>query len=204
MKYVPQQKNTRVNMIIAAILVAGAIVYAVPPIAKANGISVINLPFDVLVFALIIAAVFIIVRYKMTAFEYSIRPRSSIESEIGAEEVFVSSADLTRFPKDRLDFVVNKTQGTRENMECVMSLGDLVSADEISLRGKNPDSLPTKDDIRKKYAADGFVFYDYTVTLGLECALELVFVDGNRYAGVIIEADDEMKEYFDEVCTNLK
>lgn len=196
MKFAPQQKNSGVNIIIVVLLIFGAIVYAVPPLAEANGISVIHLPFDVLVFAVIIAAVFIIVRYKMTSFEYIIRPRSSVSTEIGMEEAFVSAVDLSRMPRDRLDLVVNKIQGTRANMECVLSLGDLAAVEKVSLRGKNPDSLPTKNDIREKYAADGFVFYDYTVTLGLERALELVFVDGNRYAGVIIEADDEMSEFF--------
>lgn len=196
MKYIPSQKNTRVTMIIAAILIFGGIVYAVPYAAKANGIGVITIPFELIAFASIVAAVFIIVRFKMTSFEYIIRPRSSVATEIGTEEAFVSAVDLTRMPCERLDFVVNKIQGTRANMECVMSIDDIVSAEEIVLHGKNPNSLPTKEDVRRKYAKDGFVFYDYTVTLGLETALELVFVDGNRYAGVIIEPDDEMREYF--------
>jgi hypothetical protein len=34
------------------------------------------------------------------------------------------------------------------------------------------------------------------VTLGPDEALALVFVDGNRYAGIFIEPDEAMRAYF--------
>ena len=40
-----------------------------------------------------------------------------------------------------------------------------------------------------------FTFYDYTLTMGLDPALELVFMDGTKYVGVIIEPGAEMRAY---------
>ena len=54
----------------------------------------------------------------------------------------------------------------------------------------------TKSAIREKYQADGYVSYDYTVTLGVTDVLALVFIDGNRYAGIFIEPDETMRAYF--------
>ena len=197
MRCIPEQKNKRVGLIIAALLILGGISYAIPVSVRANGGSIIAMPFDVVTFASVIAAVFVLIRYKMTSFEYSVRLRSDVPTEFGMETALAGAADISSVRPEFLDFVVSKSQGSRPgNMECVLSMGDLVLAAEISRSGRNPRSLPKKDDVRRKYADGGFVFYDYTMTLGLEEALELVFVDGNRYVGVIIEPDDLMKDYF--------
>ena len=48
-------------------------------------------------------------------------------------------------------------------------------------------------DVAKKYrerAVSDFVFYDYTLSFRWENALELVFIDGQKYVGIIIEADE--------------
>ena len=200
MRCTPKQQNQRVNLIIAVLLVCGAVFYAIPPLAEQSGIDVIRLPFNIVTFAAVISAVFVIVRYKMTSFTYVVKMRSDIPDDIDAELAFAGGAadiGISGVRPEFLDFVVSKAQGARPgNMECVLSMADLVLAVEISRTGKNLDSLPKNEDVRQKYIHDGFVFYDYTVTLWLERAIELVFVDGTRYVGIIIEPDEQMKEYF--------
>ena len=91
-----------------------------------------------------------------------------------------------------LDFVVNRSQGSRAGaLECVLPLSDLVAV--IPMTKENG---VTKSAIREKYQADGYVYYDYTVTLGVTDVLALVFIDGNRYAGIFIEPDEAMRSYF--------
>ena len=57
----------------------------------------------------------------------------------------------------------------------------------------------TKAMLRDHYAADGYVYYDYTVTPRPDDALGLVFIDGNRYVGVVIEPDEAMRAYFTQL-----
>ena len=77
-----------------------------------------------------------------------------------------------------------------EVMECVLGMSDLVDVVPLSKDGES------KKSVKNKYSLDGFVFYDYTLTLGLLDPLELIFVDGNRYVGVIIEPDEQFRDYF--------
>jgi hypothetical protein len=103
----------------------------------------------------------------------------------------VGGINSTHLPPDMLDFVVIRSQGSRAGAaECVLSLADLAAV--IPVQKIRTD----KKSIREKYQADGYVYYDYTVTLGLDDALALVFVDGNRYAGIFIEPDEAMRTYF--------
>ena len=80
-------------------------------------------------------------------------------------------------------------------MECVLGVEQLVSV--VPLRRRKADGV-TKSALRDRYAAKGqdYLYYDYTVTFLPDSALALVFIDGNRYVGVIIEPDERMKAYF--------
>lgn len=80
-----------------------------------------------------------------------------------------------------------KASGSRlAAIECLLSLSDLVFVTDVYRKGG--DGRLTREDIRKKYSMRGdFTFYDYTLTMGLDPALELVFMDGTKYVGVIIE-----------------
>jgi hypothetical protein len=40
--------------------------------------------------------------------------------------------------------------------------------------------------------ASDFAFYDYTLSYRWESATELVFIDGQKYVGIIIEADEAL------------
>ncbi len=190
MRCVPIQQNKNIIFIFAALLLLGGISYALPIACDAYGIELISFPFGVVTLFSLSGAVYVLIRYRMMGFVYIIRPRSDIE-ENGMETAAVGRGDICNVRREFLDFVVIKTKGIRPGvMECVMSLGDLFEVVPLYKGGA------TKKDVRQKYIADGFVFYDYTLTLGIKSALELVFDDGNRYVGVIIEPDNIMREYF--------
>ncbi len=193
MRCSPSQKNPRVAVIIAALLVFGGIAYAIPIFCNARGIAIGGAIFQLVTVAAVVAAVFLAVRYQMTHFVYLIRPRSDI-SENGMETAFAGNIGVlnaAHLPADMLDFVVIRSQGSRAGAaECVLSLADLAAV--IPVEKMRAD----KKAIREKYQADGYVYYDYTVTLGLDNALALIFIDGNRYAGIFIEPDEAMRAYF--------
>lgn len=193
MRCTPVQKNPRVTAIIAALLVFGGIAYAIPIFCRARGIAVGGALFQLVTVAAVVTAVFLAVRYTMTHFVYLVRPRSDI-SENGMETAFAGTASplgITHLPPEMLDFVVIRSQGSRAgSMECVLSLADLAAV--IPVVNVRAD----KKKIREKYQADGYVYYDYTATLGVTDALALVFIDGNRYAGIFIEPDEAMRAYF--------
>ena len=193
MRCTPTQKNSRVWVIVAALLVFGGISYSIPIICSANGIVMGGALFQLVTVIAVVAAVFVAVRYQMTGFVYLIHPRSDI-SDNGMETAYAGTADtlgITRFPPDMLDFVVIKSQGSRAGAtECVLSLADLAAVVPLT------KGSATKNSIRERYAADGYVYYDYTITLGIDNALALVFIDGNRYAGIFIEPDEAMRTYF--------
>lgn len=194
MRCVPIQRNKGVYLIFAALLLVGGISYAVPAVCSAHGIKVLEFPFSIITLFSLVAAVFVLVRYCMTGFVYIIRMRSEIE-ENGMEASPVGGGDIRLVRREYLDFVVTKSQGIRPGtMECVMSLGDLK---EVVVLEKG---VSEKKDVRARYAEYGFVFYDYTLTLGNKDALELVFEDGSRYVGIIIEPDEKMKEYLLSLC----
>lgn len=193
MRCTPVQKNPRTLWIFAALLTVGGIAYGIPVFCEAGGVDVIPIPFTFTAFLCVIAAIFVLVRYRMMTMVYLIRPRSDID-ENGMETAFAGAQDVTAIRPEYLDFIVIKGQGSRPGaMECMMSLSDLAAVYRVTKRGGN--GTVTHREIREKYIHDGFIFYDYTVTLGLEESLELVFIDGNRYCGVIIEPDEPMTRY---------
>ena len=193
MRCSPSQKNPRVAVMIAALLIFGGIAYAIPIFCNANGIAVGGAVFQLVTVAAVVAAVFLAVRYQMTHFVYLIRPRSDID-ENGMETAFagnVGTLNAAHLPADMLDFVVIRSQGNRAGAaECVLSIADLAAVIPVEKIGTD------KKRIRERYQEDGYVYYDYTVTLGLDNALALVFIDGNRYAGIFIEPDEAMRSYF--------
>ncbi len=193
MRCSPSQKNSRVAVIVAALLISGGIAYAIPIFCNANGIVIGGAVFQLMTVVSVVTAVFLVVRYQMTHFVYLIRPRSDI-SENGMEPAFagnIGTVSALHLPEEMLDFVVIRSQGSRAGAaECVLSLAELTAV--IPVKKIRAD----KKLIREKYQADGYVYYDYTVTLGLDNALALIFIDGNRYAGIFIEPDEAMRAYF--------
>ncbi len=197
MKFSPTQNNPRVAHIFAALLIFGGITYAIPIVCDANGVNVAPLPFTVLTLVSVVAAIFIMIKYRMTSYTYVVRLKDDVSSgvEAGLEAEYTSGLDIRRVSPELLDFCVYKASGSRlAAMECLLSLSDLVYAAEVYKKGG--DGRETRADVREKYGKfEKFTLYDYTLTMGLDPALELVFVDGNSYIGIIIEPDDLMREY---------
>ena len=93
MKYSPEQKNSRtVNTLIALSLLLGGITYAVPIICTAQGISY-SMPwlFSLLTLVSVAAALYFLVRYKMTGFIYMLRPRSEVDTDPELEAAFAAA-----------------------------------------------------------------------------------------------------------------
>ncbi len=196
MRCVPEQKNARaVKRIIAALFVAGGILYAVPIVSRTLGVRVFSWIFTALTIVCLVSAVFLAVRYLMTGFQYLIRTKRESEDS-GLVTAYAAGARLNAedLPPEMLDFVVIRSQGARPGAtECVLGLEQLTAVHRI--RRKRADGM-TKRALRDRYAAEGFIFYDYTLTFLWDSALALVFLDGNRYVGVIFEPDEAMRAYF--------
>lgn len=200
MRHTPTQKNSQlVNAVMASLLIFGAVTYAIPIACEAMERSV-PMPwiFTVLTLIAVVTAVFFLIRYRMTGFTYIVQPRNDVDADVSMETAYASEADVTRISPEWLDLVVMKSQGSRASvMEAVLSLGDLAAV--IPIKRKAGGGCMTMKSVRDKYrerSANDFVFYDYTLTFLWEDAVELVFIDGQRYVGVVLEADDTMRRYF--------
>ena len=192
MNCIPVQKNMRaLTLAIALLLILGGVCYAVPIVCRSQGIDIMPIPFTASTLVLIVAAVYLTVRYRMTGFCYSVRLRGDTDTSDYATE-YSSVGTIEGFPLTSLDFVVVKSMGARAGaMECVLPLSDLSAVYELKKGGL------TKKTVRDKYTAGGFSFYDYTVTFMSDYAVEMVFADGRGggYVGVIIEPDEKMKDF---------
>ncbi len=190
MNYTPEQKNKYVTAIVVTLIVGGIGVYMVP-----NFVPVRAVIFQLLSLICLVAAVFVLVRYKTTAFTYIIRPRSLMHEDVDAEAALAGGVlDVTRVEPRYLDFVVSKKQGSRApNMECVLGLDSLIAAWDISAEAKCKKCADAMEQARGQYGkAD---LYDYTVTLGLDKSLLLLFRDGEKVAAIRIEPDTELRDY---------
>ena len=201
MRCVPEQKNARaVTRIIAALFAGSAVFYGIPIGARAAGIRVYAWIFNLLTFACLIGAIFLLVRYRMTGFQYIVRTKRETEDS-GLAEAYAGGARLNvkNLPPETLDFVVIRSQGARPGaMECVLGLEQLIAVTPVCRKpkGKSAKNGVTKAALRDRYAKEGFIYYDYTLTFLWDEALALVFVDGNRTVGVVIEPDEVMRAYF--------
>lgn len=190
MNHIPQQKNKYVVAIVVTLIAVGIVVYMTPAVLDVRALF-----FQCVSMICLIAAVFILIRYKTTSFIYTVRPRSLMHEDIDAETVLANgSLAIDRINPKYLDFVVSKKQGSRDaNMECVLGLDSLRVAEEISPKAEHRKTADAVAAFRAKYGTVDL--YDYTVTLGLENSLLLLFRDGPNYVAVRIEPDDAMREY---------
>lgn len=197
MKYKPEQKHSKLlNTVMICLLIAGTVAYSLPVIFRSNEINISPFPFTALAIMCFIAAIFLLIRYRMSSFEYIIRPRSDLDPELAA--AYSVGNDISRFPYDCLDFIVYKSQSSKPGaMECVLSVSDLIAA--YSLNDKK-----SKSEMNSKYSKDGFVFYNYTLTFRPDSVTEFIFIDGNRYVGIILEDDNEVTRFLHNALENKK
>ena len=189
MQWRPTQKNVSSLVVL---MVLTSLLAAVGYIAG-NRVDRFAWLFQLLCIGGIAAMLYLLIRYHMTWFVYSIRTKSDkTVPGIGA----VLSEDLpmhiTHLPKDMLDFAVVKGQGRRGGvLECLLGLEQFVRA--IPITEKTADGgMPLKE-ARKQYP--DMALYDYTITLFRKEALLLVFLDGEKYTGILIEPGEDMQYY---------
>lgn len=194
MNYTPQQQNKYVTAIVVTLIAAGIGIYMLP-----NFLTIRAIFCQVIALVCLVAAVFLLVRYKTTSFIYTIRPRSLMHEDTDAEAAPAGGyLAIDRINPKYLDFVVSKKQGSRDpNMECVLGLDCLTAAETISAETISAEKSQKYGDavakIRERYGTVDV--YDYTVTLGVEKSLLLVFRDGEKYAAIRIEPDETMGNY---------
>lgn len=195
MNYTPKQRNKYVTAIVVTLIAAGLLVYMLPTFLPIRAIFC-----QALALVTLVAAVYMLVRYKTTAFIYTIRLRSRLHDDTEAEAALASASnDITRVDPQYLDFIVSKKQGSRDaNMECVLGLDSLEAVWEISPESefKKPGVAISK--AREQYGTVDF--YEYTVTLGLKKSLLLLFRDGQKYAAIRIEPDQALRSYLESVA----
>jgi len=184
MRFSPTQKNpTKLNAALVAAFVIGTLLYVLSS-ALPSGFPVPRFVFAALGVCCFVAGIFLLLRYRMTNFDYILRPRSD-----EPVENLPLASDGFPMPEE-LDLVVYKGMGSRPAaMECVLSLGDLVAVCRVG------GEYTKKSAVAAKYQKDGFVFYDYTLTFLPSESVEAVFIDGSRYVGVILESGNEIADY---------
>ena len=193
MNHTPQQQNKYVTAIVVSLIVFGLGVYMLP-----NVVRVRPLFCQLTALVTVIAAVFLLTRYKTTSFTYSIRPRSKMHEDTDMEAALAGGyIPVTKLQPKYLDFTVSKKQGSRDPaMECVMGLDSLVSA--IDICASKPDARFRKCSDAISYAREKYgtvTLYDYTVTLGVDRSLLLLFREGETVAAIRIEPSSEMRDY---------
>ncbi len=199
MNHTPKQENKYVTAIVVTLIVCGLGIYLLPNVLPIRAVFC-----QIIAMITLVAAVFLLVRYKTTSFLYSVRPRSLIQDDMDAEAVPAGGQiSPERIDPKYLDFVVSKKQGSRDpNMECVLGLDSLVSAWDITPDGEYKKVAAAMEKLRGKYGTVDL--YDYTVTLGLDRSLLLLFRDGQKHAAIRIEPNEELRSYFTEVAAKNK
>lgn len=190
MNYSPTQGNKNVTAIVVTLIAAGIGVYLLPNFTEIRAVFC-----QVIAMLCLVAAVFILVRYKTTAFIYTVRLRSRLHDNEEAEAALAGAQhDIARVDPRYLDFIVSKKQGSRDaNMECVLGLSELMEAWDISPEAEHKKVSDAIAEARKKYGTVNL--YDYTLTLGLKSSLLLLFRDGDNHAAIRIEPDETWRSY---------
>ncbi len=189
MRFSPTQKHgALLNTVCISVFALGVLSYAFPAFMSALDKPVPPIYFTGFAVMCFITFLFLVLRYRMTVFEYVIKRRTD-DSPLGVQTVHVDSGTSP------LDFVVYKAIGARAGaMECVLSLGDLVEAIPLRKGGES------KSSVMKKYSSGKFSYYDYTLTFLSTDTLELIFEDGAGYVGIIIEDGNNIAEYFKSIA----
>ena len=136
---------------------------------------------------------YVLTRYLFIEFCYIIGPRGSGE----VSDLAPSYGVLTNMPYSMLDLTVTRKHPFGE--PTVQSILSLQLLKEAVFVGTDREKMR---ETRQKYKAENggrFVVYDYTITPRSQDGLMLIFEDGEEYIGVIIEADEAMKRFFEVV-----
>ncbi len=186
MRYSPKTGGRRV-VVPAVLLFAAAIVcFIVPSTPAASRVLPASIVQTVgMLFA--VAGIYVLVRYKFIVFTYVISLRDS-GADPEAAEAYAGCDDVTRVPRELLDFTVWKKQGSRPGAaECILSLGDLERA------RKFPEKRGLSRAAREEFGASEY--YDFTSTPRATDVTLLLFSDGGKAVAIAVECDDVMSDF---------
>lgn len=194
MHCIPEQKKiTAINVLFSVFAACGLTLFSAAVVLRSterNGLGILSGFFAMLC---VVAALFVLMRYRLIGFTYVIRPRD----DQNYTSLASSYASLREVPYFMLDLVVLKKIGLRrETAECILPLSSL----KETAAGEKIREI--KKQMREKYEMENggqFIIYDYTLTPGTEDALGLVFLDGEKYVGILLEADERLRALFEGI-----
>ena len=194
MQWRPTQKNFSSLVVL---MVLTGLIAAVGYIAG-NVVDRFSWLFQLICIGGIVAMLYLLVRYHMTWFVYSIRTKSDTTVPgIGTVLTEEYPMHISHLPTEMLDFAVVRGEGRKNGvLECLMGLDQLVDAIPITEKSNGQGS--DIKDVRRQYT--DLALYDYTLTLFRKEALLLVFRDGQKHTGVLIEAGEDMQYYLCQLC----
>ncbi len=185
MKYSPVSGKSRVSVSAVLLLVAAVITFMIPNIPAVSA----AVPSGVVQFVallLAVAGIFILVRFRFVTFTYVLDLRADV-ADPDAARAYAGEGDVTRIPRELLDFTVFKTQGKRQPLtECILGVDALEAATE------RPGRRGIARDLRREYGA--VAYYDYTASPRPESVTVLVFSEPDKKIGIAVECDEKMRD----------
>lgn len=194
MQWRPTQKNFSALVVLTILT---GLVAAVGYIAG-NMVDRFAWLFQLICIGGIVVMLYLLVRYHMTWFVYSIRTKSDTTVPgIGAVLTQDYPMHITHLPMDMLDFAVVRGQGRKNGvLECLMGLEQL--EDAVVIAEKADGTGTNLKEVRKQYP--DLALYDYTLTFFRKEALLLLFRDGQKHTGILIEPGEDMQYYLLRLC----
>ncbi len=184
MKYSPESGKSRVSVTAVLLLVAAAVTFMIPNIPAVSAV----VPSGVVQFVALliaVAGIFILVRFRFVTFTYVLDLRSD-GTDPDAVRAYSGEADVTRVPRDLLDFTVFKKQGQRQPVaECILGIDELEAVKDF------PGRRGIVREMRREYGAVSY--FDYTASPRPESVVVLVFSEPDKKIAVAIECDEKMK-----------
>ncbi len=163
--------------------------------------------FQLICLAAITASLFLLIRWRMTWFVFSVSPRDhrhvptnwhndddpiGCPAVHGGVPVHPAQNPYPFLSPEQLDFIVVKGQGSRPGvMECVLGMDSLVQAWPVCRREEDDSALPPYQPQKIRQQYPGVKLYEYTQTFRWDAAIVTVFRDGAGYAALLLDIPPE-------------
>ncbi len=160
--------------------------------------------FQLLCIIGVTASLYLLIRWRMTWFVFSVGPRDHRNVPTGWEDAAAAcptegtgalamAGNPYRFlPMEQLDFLVVKGQGSRQGvMECVLGMDSLVQAWPVCRRASDEGELPPYQPRQIRAQYPGVKLFEYTQTFQWDTAIVTVFRDGAGYAALLLDIPPE-------------
>lgn len=183
MRYSPKPCDKKAMYLTWLLIAAGAVCFCLTPIFPAGRAA-----FQLCAVALMGCGVFVAVRYCMTDFIYEIIVREDASDSV-VIGVDASTAGISAFPSDVLDFTVQKKQGRKAAMmDACLSLHQLRYFAPLPREGgREREPYRRFPEMR---------VFNYTTSLSPVSQYMAVFVDEAQNAfGLVLEVEGEMAAF---------